>query len=462
MSLTVRRLFVSLLAMSLLMPPPQSLVAQPSTQTSPPLPRQATFGIVFAPVTDSVRSAHHLATMDTGVLLIAVTPQGTAGGLGLRAGDVLLDVDGQRIGSAPGAVTLLSGIPLGREVRVRSSRAGRVSNARGPMRPRALERSATWETIADEVTVDGRRRRVLITRPLAEGRHPVLFLIGGIGGYSLDGPLSTILYGPILQTFADAGWVTVRVDKPGQGDSEGGAITDLLFEDELAGYRATLDGLGRHAFVDTTRIVIFGQSMGGSHASILASETQRVRAVAVYATIGVTWMEYWLETMRRQLELAAIPPGTMENALKGITRATHHVFEDGMLPSEVVTAKPELALAVQMAFGANNTLSGMGVPFFRQLHARNMADHWARVDAPVLVLAGDADFVASQGDHPKIAAYVNATHPGRAEYRLLPEIDHFMNRRASYVESRQTMGQPGEFNPVLSTTLLTWATEVIR
>ena len=429
-----------------------------------PLPRKGVFGALLAPLSDSVRAAHRLAAADSGTVLVSITPGSTASGLDLRSGDLLLAINGGTVPTPARAVGAIGSVPAGAPIAVRFSRSGRTMTATGTMQPRLLERTATWETIADEVTVDGRRRRVLITRPLAPGRHPTLFFIGGIGGYSLDGLLDALQvpYGHVLKAFADAGWATVRVDKPGQGDSEGGAITELLFDDELAGYRAALGSLHKHAFIDTGRVVLFGHSMGGSHGPILASEAPWLRGIAVYGTLGVTWPEYWLSTLRRQYVLGGVPAGTAEQLLKDQARITHHIFNDGMTPAEVAAAKPDLAAAVQNGYGAGNTISGMGVPFFRQLHARNIAEHWAALRMPVLVMAGESDFVASREDHPIIADIVNAAHPGTAEYRLLPAIDHWLNRRASYAESRAGMGQPGAFNPVINEALLDWARKVTQ
>lgn len=439
-------------------------ILAPSLGAQQPLPRKAVFGASLGPLNDSLRAVHRMGPADSGTVLAAITPGSTAAGLDLRPGDILRAINDAPVPTPARAVAAITALAAGAPVRVRFSRSGQAMTATGTMQPRTLERTATWETIADEVTVDGRRRRVLITQPLTPGKHPALFFIGGIGGYSLDGPLGALQvpYGHVLKAFADAGWVTVRVDKPGQGDSEGGPITELLFDDELAGYRAALGSLRKHAFIDTSRVVLFGHSMGGSHGPILASEAPWLRGIAVYGTLGVTWPEYWLSTLRRQYVLGGVPAGAMEQLLKDQARVTHHIFSDGMTPAEVAAARPDLVAAVQNGYGAGNTISGMGVPFFRQLHARNIAEHWITLRMPVLVMAGESDFVASREDHPIIADIVNAAHPGTAEYRLLPAIDHWLNRRASYAESRAGMGQPGAFNPVINEALLDWARKVTQ
>lgn len=442
-----------------------SLVLLPAELLSQgPLPRRPLFGVSLATLSDSARTALRVPAGNNGVVIQSVAPGGTAAALGLAVGDVIVSLNNQLTPATPEFLELLRGLGGGTTIEVKGFRAGAPLSRRGVLQGKPLERTARWETIASEVTVAGRRRRVLITKPLAPGRHPTLFVIGGIGPFTFDGPMETIPYGQIFRRFADAGWVTVRVDKPGQGDSEGGDISELLFEDELAGYRAAVTLTLAQPYVDTTRLVLFGHSMGGSHGAVLASEFPAIAGVAASATIGVTFIEYWLTTLRRQFDLGGVPAGDADRIIKAMGQLMPLVMEGGADPLEVARARPDLAEAVQAAFGADGkSLSGMSVPFWRQLNAYNMGDHWSRTTAKVLALAGATDFVATREDLPRIAAAVNAAHPGNGRFVLLPETDHFLQRRATYAESFAKMGkQPGVFNPMIVDTLFAWASGLKR
>jgi len=59
-------------------------------------------------------------------------------------------------------------------------------------------------------------------------------------------------YGPILSALVKEGFVTMRVEKTGEGDSEGPTCTDLKATAELEakGYTAALDTLSSYDFVD--------------------------------------------------------------------------------------------------------------------------------------------------------------------------------------------------------------------
>jgi alpha-beta hydrolase superfamily lysophospholipase len=52
---------------------------------------------------------------------------------------------------------------------------------------------------------------------------------------------------------------------------------------------------------------------------------------------------------------------------------------------------------------------------------------WSGVDVPVLVLRGSSDTIMSHADNVALADAVNRTHPGRAEYTEIPNVDHLLS-----------------------------------
>ena len=66
----------------------------------------------------------------------------------------------------------------------------------------------------------------------------------------------------IAQDLARHGYVTLRVERPGCGDSEGGPLRDVDFDVELDGYLEALRALKQLDSVDADRVYLFGHSMG--------------------------------------------------------------------------------------------------------------------------------------------------------------------------------------------------------
>jgi len=116
----------------------------------------------------------------------------------------------------------------------------------------------------ESVTVRGLRRRVIVDRPRREGRLPALLLIGGLGCYSLNGTARRSWYGRILSAFEEEGFVTMRVEKTGEGDSGGPPCTDLSVtpDVEAEGYSPTCASSRRRDYVDPTRVFLFAHSLG--------------------------------------------------------------------------------------------------------------------------------------------------------------------------------------------------------
>jgi alpha-beta hydrolase superfamily lysophospholipase len=116
----------------------------------------------------------------------------------------------------------------------------------------------------------------------------VFFLQGG-GCSSIDVPSASPDMWPyaLISAMAARGFVTMRVDKPGTGESEGPPCAEGGFRAELAGYRAALRALLEDPAVDRSRVFLFGDSLGGFIAPLLANETH-VAGISAYGTIAFT------------------------------------------------------------------------------------------------------------------------------------------------------------------------------
>jgi dienelactone hydrolase len=86
-----------------------------------------------------------------------------------------------------------------------------------------------------------------------------------------------------MHAIGSQGFVTMRVEKSGVGDSQGAPCDSIGYKEELAGYQAALSSLRSHPSVDPDRIYLLGISLGGVFAPLLAAET-KVAGVSVYGT----------------------------------------------------------------------------------------------------------------------------------------------------------------------------------
>ena len=83
------------------------------------------------------------------------------------------------------------------------------------------------------------------------------------------------------------GYVTMRVEKSGVGDSQGPACGAIGYSQELDGYRAALSALKRHPSVDPGQVHLLGISLGGVFAPVLAREFP-IRGIVVDRTLAAS------------------------------------------------------------------------------------------------------------------------------------------------------------------------------
>jgi len=417
-------------------------------QTNAPLPRKPWFGAALAPV-------------DQGVKIVTVTSGTTAESAGLKPDDVVTAIGDATTDTVPKLAAAIAGLTTGGKVKVVFTRGGKSQTVEAAVKPKPADNGANYETIYDDVVSKGHRIRIFVTRPKTPGKHPALFLIQGIGYVSNEQPLTSASgYGRICRAFNDKGYVTVRVEKPGLGDSEGGPADKVDFDAELDAFRQALLKTKSYDFVDPNKVVIFGHSMGGCEGPILAAEIP-VRGLAVYGTVIRTWHEYVVGMYRNQSSLSGASASSLDEVERNTIAALHLVFNEGLSLDEVKTKYPKWEGAVRGILPDGEHFSGVGLPFWRGCFAQNYASYWEKLDTNVLSIYGACDFVADRVDHPMIADVVNKVHPGKAQFVEIPNSDHAFRNVASQKESQEFWSRGGkEMNLGICDTLTAWADKI--
>ena len=65
-----------------------------------------------------------------------------------------------------------------------------------------------------------------------------------------------------------SGYATVRMDKPGVGESQG-ECANLAFKQELSGYQSAFDEMLKYDFIDPARVMVVGLSNGGGTSALV-------------------------------------------------------------------------------------------------------------------------------------------------------------------------------------------------
>lgn len=329
--------------------------------------------------------------------MLGVAPESIGAAAGLLPGDRVL-----RIGS----IALEDDAALARAVRAASA-CERIDLdvARGEQRFSRVVEVRRWPRevldgeVHDETIVSGGvRLRLLVTAP-KNTPAPAIVIVQGVSTESIDfgaDPAAPLF--ALVRAWNDRGFATVRIEKRGAGDSEGETGG---FDDELADAREALIASSAHPAIDRERIVLFGHSVGGMIAPILAREGI-ARAIAVYGTSSLRWYACLEASARRQLALRGVAPDEIDRRLSDLRSLPWYYRSQA---------------------------------FHRELDAVDLEAAWRTVDRPLLVLHGEHDYVVSREEHERIAALV----PG-AELVELPGLDHLFTRHGDAAASLASYG----------------------
>src|SRR4029079_9908251 len=115
----------------------------------------------------------------------------------------------------------------------------------------------------------------------------------------------------LLHGLARHGWQVVRIEKPGAGDSEGPPCVENSLEADLSAFRARLASTRASAATDTSKLVLFGGSIGAALAPLLAAEAHPA-AVVVSGGFARGWREHMVDFERRRLAFEGAPPESIE------------------------------------------------------------------------------------------------------------------------------------------------------
>jgi len=422
------------------------------------LPRRGMLGAQLTIVDEDVR-LHLGLDRGEGVQILSVMPDSAALAAGLQQRDVLLSVGGANVegtNALADAVTKLGSHKGGESIALRILHNGdeRIVTAR--LTPMPEESYSDFATEYGFLTVNGARHRTIVTKPNGVGPFPAVLFLQGLGCGSVD-----YWYKPddhvrqLLAGFTDAGFVTVRAEKRGVGDSEGAPCNAMDFQTELQGHQAALSYTQSLDYTDN--VFLFGHSMGGVFAPLVATG-QDTAGVIVFGTIGKPLSHYFVENNQRQAKLRGRNDDNMAEQLGVLNEFVDRFFSQRLTPGEIEERNPDYKSFFAVRNADDTHFHGVHYTFWHQLEDIDKAEAWSSVSAPVLILYGEADYAASRDDHPYIRDAVNSAHPGNATYLELEDIGHAFETADTQEETMRNRFA-GEFNPIVVDTSVRWMRE---
>lgn len=359
-----------------------------------------------------------------GILVTGVIPDSTAAKAQLQPGDIIIQIDGITMRDMVTYAKTVRSWRAGQTINLLISRNGTFFERQVVAVPFPKESLEGIDVSYESVLSDyGHRLRTIVTRPEgAAGPLPAVLFVQWLSCSSIELSLPYSLIGMrgMLHGIAKSGFVLMRVEKPGVGDSQGPDCSESDFQTDMAAFRAALKQLKKYDFVDQNAIFIFGASMGGAMAPLIA-EGENIGGIIVTGTHVKTWYEHMIEFERRRLELLGRAPSEVYDKMRDYSEFYTMFLIQKLSPAEILRQKPYLRSVWQ---GQPYHQFGRPAAFYHQAQEANVAAAWEKVKAPVLVIYGEYDWIMSRDDHELIVKIVNGKNPGRASFIQHPKMDH--------------------------------------
>ena len=392
-----------------------------------------------------------------GVLIKSIEKGSPLAGIGILAGDRIIQINDRKILRTEDWDHVLYSLRANAETAIHLKRGAERIIKAVKLNPLEKETHTDLTTYYESIVSDyGIQQRTIITTPNPKRKLPAIFLVQGLSCSTIEkySSRSNNWVKMIESLVEESGMVVMRVDKPGVGDSEGDCgCTD--FKTELNGYESALADLKTKDYVDTTRIVVYGASMGSALAPWLANR-HNLAGVISDGTFFKTWFEHMLEIERRIRQMSGDDEAT-------ITRKMNEVYIPlyyGMLIqkksyAEVIEEYPALK---DFNYHGPEHMYGRPMSYYQQLQDFDLASAWEKVSVPVRILYGSNDWIMSEFDNHMIMKVLDRNQHQDHKLHIYPGLDHW-NTIHDLPEDSFNF-KTGKWDPELPKLVIGWAREM--
>jgi hypothetical protein len=280
-----------------------------------------------------------------------------------------------------------------------------------------------------------------ISKPAtAAGPLPAVILVGGSTATDRDETVAGVpIFGQLVGSLADAGYLVVRYDKRGAGQS-GGRTEVATLNDFAEDVRSVVQFLRNRKDVDDNRIAVFGYSEGAAVGLIAAEREKRIAAIILAGGAATKGVDLTLEQQRRLLDQSAMSEAERQKAIELQQRILNAVVTgtgwDGVAP---------------------DIRRQTDTPLYQSLLTFDPAPLFRRVQQPILVLHGELDRQMPLHHGEELAQLARGRVKGRgAELVKFPTLNHlFVPATTGEVSEYGTLKDPA-VSPEVSAAAASW------
>jgi uncharacterized protein len=277
------------------------------------------------------------------------------------------------------------------------------------------------------------------------GKLPAVVLVGSSGPTDRDGLTAGIpILGQIADALANAGYIVLRYDKRGIGQS-GGRSEAATLADYADDARAAVKLLEARKDVDPKRIAIVGHSEGGIVALIAATKDKRISSVGLLATPGSTYADVALALQRRALDRLTLTPEERQAKVE----------EQKKIHEAVITGKGLELLPPSVRRSVDNGE-------YQSLLVTDPAKLMANVRQPVLIVQGALDTQVEPGNADLLEGLAKKRKNAPAvETVKVPGVNHLLVPATTGESAEYASLKDQHVSEVVTQAIVTWLNKTL-
>ncbi|MBP6623698.1 MAG: alpha/beta fold hydrolase [Chitinophagaceae bacterium] len=381
----------------------------------------------------------------------------------LKKNDILLSVNGVKVDRMALLNQLLQPIRANDSWQLSYKRNKKITHCKNKAIGQPLFEASWCNTNYSSLKTTECEVRTILYLPKHKLNPPVILFIPGYNCSSIES-FSGNFNGQLISYWVSHGYAVYTVEKSGLGDSYAcKPCQEVDLHADIEVYETALNALSQHKLIDPSRIYIWGHSMGGIIAPMIAQH-KSIKGIMVFGTVFRPWSEFLLEMHRVQKPLLDSLSFTETEDFVRLIQQVYYEFFVLKKSPEVLYKNPLYKKVVEEELEyseGKEDMWGRHWRFWQQLDSINLAKAWQEINCPVLVLQGSSDFIQCSAVEPYlIAEAVNQAHPNQATLFTLPQIDHLMMNSISFkeavVHTKNKEYLDGNFNPIIAETTLEW------
>lgn len=384
-----------------------------------------------------------------GAIVQFVMPGTTAAALGLQTNDIITGINTTKV-ITPNDIFVAAKTLRGEDkIEVLVTRNNTTLTLKGNVKAKPEESSTTADITYGEFAYKGGYVRTIYKTLKGQKPSGTIYFLQGLPCYSMDNFKDADITKRAIDAMVERGFAVYRMEKADMGDNVNMPPCETMgFHEELAMYKAGYEHLLTLPEVDTSRIFLFGHSMGGVTAPLLSAQFQP-RGVVVYGTGFKPWMDYLFDAYLIQPQYYGEDLAKLRADVEIMKPHIYEYFYGTKTADEIcATEEGKFAMASLLSYDEHTKLaaSGRSPLCHKELNQHNLAEAWKNTNSDVLAIYGECDIAAIHpDDHIALINYVNKVHPGKGTFWLAPRTSHMFEEVGTMEEFIKWQSDPAGF-----------------